>query len=275
MVKNQIGYKKEVELKKSFFEDFLILVGAVAEVWAISIIFSLSLSWDFVIFILLISSFQYFYDSIQEIFKIELNIGRKFSIKAIGLILFILIMIVVMIYLVVQNSTIFSLYFLLFLIVLGILYPFFLKPLTKSILGFKDFYVPIGWNLFIWFYFIYYSIPISAGIILFMIFVYLRDLVNASYCDIEDIEEDKAKGLNTLAIVWGEKKIVKFLQIFNIISILILISGYSILPSRALLLIIPILITGILISFGRRLRWRNFVVDIEYLVWLVVVLVGK
>jgi 4-hydroxybenzoate polyprenyltransferase len=271
MISQSSGYM----WKKILTEDFLVLFGALAEIYAISLIFNLPLTWDFVLFILAISSFQYFYDSIKEAFKVDFSIKKIFNFKAISLLFFILVMIAIMFYLVLKNGTILSLYFLLVLIILGILYPILLKPLTKKIVGFKDFYVPLGWNLFVLFYFVYYSIPISIGIIIFMIFVYLRDLVNASYCDIEDIKEDKSKGLKTLAVVFGKRKIVYFLQILNIGSIVLLLASYSILPKVALFLLIPILITMLLISVAKRLRWKNFVVDIEYIIWLIVILAGK
>jgi len=170
-----------------------------------------------------------------------------------------------------------SFFFLLLIIFLGIAYPYFFKKFTDRILGFKDIFVAICWNLIVPFYFIFNNYVFSLSLLFFLVFLFLRTLVDISFCDIKDIKEDKTKGLKTFAVYFGKEKMIVFLQILNFISILILFLGMlsKIFPNFTILLLLPVGLSIWQISKSKyNSNFSTILVDLEFFLWPLVLYLG-
>jgi len=173
-------------------------------------------------------------------------------------------------------STSWATLYLLLLVGLGILYPIYFKKLTKKYVGFKDIYVAVAWVLFEFFFFVYYPFGNLTTIIFLLLFMFTRDLMGASYCDIKDIELDKQNKLLTFASILGKNNLVKYLLAFNVISLILLSVGnvFGFLPSISAYLVIPILIITMLILIAkRRNKYPSFYIDLEYCIWFLLLII--
>ena len=256
-------------MKKNIIEDLFwgpifILLGGLAEIFALSLLLKTPLTWAFILIIVLTPGILYLFDFLEDKTDNDNLVQESAILNRTQKKLY-------------KFGNFNTLFIFLILLVMGILYPLFFKKITKKITGFKDIYVAISWNLFVVFYFAYYKIEIIPFVALLLFFIFTRDLVNASFCDLKDIEKDKTNNLLTFANVWGEKKLINFLQYINVLSIIILILGFFFFnaPASILLLIIPVVITFFFISKSFKSRhYYSWIVDIEYFIWAITFFIG-
>lgn len=268
---------KRIELILSdFVEEFITCLSAVALMVAVSILTNNKITLDFVLIILISNFIVYFFDFVgdptdqdfREKTEKKVVKTKKIFFQPLLCFLGLLILFLVLVY-----GNFQSLIFFVILLVLGICYPLFFKKMTKRIVGFKDIYVAVIWNLMVIFYLLYYSIDFNFGIILLLVFILIRDLLNASYCDIKDIEEDRQNGLLTFANYFGTRKFLTFFHFINLFSTLILILGfhYNLLPLISLSLIFPVILTSLLVHLWyRKGTFSTLAVDLEYFFWVII-----
>lgn len=271
---------------KLIWDDFIrggifTSISASALIISVSLILGKSIKNDFILIVFLLSVIIYFFNFIGELKDDFIDNRKEYLImknRKNFLLATIIFLTISSLYISLRLANTYSFIFILVFLSFGILYTLGLKKITNYIVGFKDIYVTICWNLIIPFFLIYHSYEINSSILFLMAFVFSRDLLNVSYCDIKDLEVDKKSGLLTFANVFGRNKLLGILQFLNIISIAILIIGTSLqlVNSIALYLLIPIILTGILIETSRRKNnFSTLFVDIEYTIWLLVLSLAK
>ena len=263
----------------------LLSLGLVSVVYTISLILSIKVTLDFLLIVYLGTESVFLYNRYKEL-KIDFlsNPERtehvKRHIKEIRFIVFLfpLILFIILIY----NKNFPGLIFAAFLILLGFFYSKFLKKITQKIIGFKDFFVALIGGLLVFFLMIYYAEPINPAFFLFFIFVFLKCFVNTTFFDIKDIEIDKKMGLKTLAVVFGQDKLIRILGVITILTMMPLIIGvyFEILPilSLALFLTVPYTFLYFEQLENKKIASSflyNVIVDGEFLFWPIFVFLGN
>lgn len=165
---------------------------------------------------------------------------------------------------------------------LGILFTIKGKIISKRIIGFKTLYTSLSWSILVPFTLIYCSqMKINFQIMLFVIFVFIRWIINTSFFDIKDMESDEKRKLKTIAIKLGRNNFLDFLQIINIVSIFPIIIGIFIfnLPVYSFFLTLTFFYTFYYICKARNndidiTKLSHVIVDGEYFVWPFMLLFG-
>jgi len=270
--------KTSIEIIKDVFWDiFFVAIGTVSEIIAISIIVEKPFNPIPLIIAFLSTLTIYLFDFARdEKDNIHYKSEHKLlASKRIAVLCIIIFSALSALFLALRFGSTSGFYILSIGLILSILYPIFFKNLTKKIVGFKDFFVAILWNLFIIFYLAFSNVSFDFGIIILLVVIFLRDFVNANYCDIKDIQEDREKGLLTIASIVGKTKLLKFVQALNILSILIiLLFKYTgALPISTVWLIIPIIFVMIMMANSKRAKYSTAIVDSEYVLWAIILLI--
>ena len=258
--------------------EMLAALSAVALMASISLIFRITITWDFIVIVLLLSVAVYFFDFFDD--ASDFNFTQeseekvvkkdKTYFKFITLALIITCLIIAYLF-----GSMWSLLYLILLVGLGTLYPLYFKNFTKKIVGFKDFYVAFAWVIFELFFFVYYSYDEKTIILLFLIFMFTRDFMGASYCDLKDVKLDKKNGLLTFASTLGNSKLILVLFIFNVLSLIILFFGlrFDIFPQTMTILYLPVAMTTLLIYVAKRKNlFPSYYIDLEYCVWFLLLI---
>lgn len=125
-----------------------------------------------------------------------------------------------------------SIFFGIFLLLLGLFFTDVFKKVTRRIVGFKSFYTSFSLSLLILFTTIYCSYQIDKKVFFFLLFCFLRFFIGTSYCDIKDMNIDKKNKLLTLPLIFGKDKFLTIIQIINLISLSLIIISifFNILP---------------------------------------------
>lgn len=176
-----------------------------------------------------------------------------------------------------------SLLFVLFAVATGILYTVYLKKLTQKIIAFKNIYVSFSWGLMALFPAYQYLIPEYIFFTLIYLFVSLRLLVNTTFFDIKDIKSDGINALKSIPVIYGKEGTLRLVSVLNVVSILPVAVGISInvFPTYTALLALFCVYSISYINKARtgsesNLRMLSyFMVDGEYLLWPLIVLIGK
>ena len=117
-----------------------------------------------------------------------------------------------------------SIFFGGFLLILGLLFTYKGKNISKRIMGFKSAYTAFSWALLPIFTAVYISYQINETLVLLFLFVFLRWLVNTITFDIKDIKIDTKEKLLTFPIVF-KNRLLKFLHVLNLLSFAPLLIG--------------------------------------------------
>ena len=177
-------------------------------------------------------------------------------------------------------SNLWALFFAATIFLLAILYTSVFKNLTKYIVGFKSMIAAFYYALVVILMAIYYSMPIDLAVILIFLFYYSRIFISNAVCDVKDIDGDRKRGLRTIAIALGEKGAMRFLNLFNILSGLILVFGIlvGVLPLLALSLLLTIPYTSYYLYLNSKIdakeMYTNAIVDGEFIFWILFVSIG-
>lgn len=116
--------------------------------------------------------------------------------------------------------------FILATVLVGMLYTFGLKGLTKKVPGFKNIYTALTWAIAGTFFIpLYYSMNLNLAFMLIFLFIFLKCLPNIIFFDIKDIEGDKKEGLKTVPVLIGKENTLNLLRGMNIIAFLPLFVG--------------------------------------------------
>lgn len=176
-----------------------------------------------------------------------------------------------------------ALLFVVFAVVTGLLYSTYFKNLTRRILAFKNIYVSLSWGLLSLFPAYEYSLSEDAFFAYIFIFVLLRLLVNTIFFDVKDLKSDGINGLKSIPVTCGKEGTLKLVSVLNIISNLPLAAGIllNVFPAYTVLLALFCLYSMFYINKARTEPDLNLgmlsylMVDGEYLLWPVVILIGK
>ncbi len=247
-------------------------VGAITEIYAISLIFGFRITFPFALATLIIISLIYVWDFFQE-YSYEIKRIHRISILT-SIILLTFSYLATLLFI----DSILSSIFLSILLVMSFFYNSYFKPITKRFPAFKDIFVVFCWNILILVLFLINNISNAGMICLFLLFVLSRDFVNVTYCDLKDISSDKKNKLKTLAAEVGVNGMIKINIFVSLLSVIFLISGYysGIFPKTILFLIIPVIFTTILILLSHNRRsYSPTNVDFEYIGWLLFTILGK
>ncbi|MCX6728398.1 MAG: UbiA family prenyltransferase [Candidatus Saccharibacteria bacterium] len=262
---------------------FLALGDAVA-LYVMAVVLNISVTWDFLVVIYLCvfaanlfnRSDESGHDALTNPVRVKVMdkyVRYFYPITAICLAISVL--------LILSYSNYAALLFAVLIFVIATLYTLLFKKMTKYVIGFKSFVAAFFYALMVFFLTIYYSVPVGAAAILMFAFYFIRIFISNAACDVKDIEGDKKRELKTFAIRMGENGAMRFLNILNIASGLLIIWGVyaNVLPvfSLALLLTVPYAIYYLYLNskMNSKEMYTNAIVDGEFLLWLPFLLIGK
>jgi len=167
------------------------------------------------------------------------------------------------------------------ILIIGILYSIGLKNLTKKITGFKNIYTSLSVSLLVVLISFHVGLSLNLTALFIGLFIFLRLLINSSFCDLKDMKTDKKKELKTFPIYFGKKKFLSFLHVLNFISLLCVILGIllDILPIFSLFLVLtyPIVIFYINKAKKSNVNIENLssgLVDGEFIFWPILLFLG-
>jgi 4-hydroxybenzoate polyprenyltransferase len=281
---------KTKEFLKFAWDEFiygghLLSFGAVSIVVTSAILLSISITWDFLVIVYLITYTVYLYNRFIEYDDDFLTNQKRTQhikryIKYMPCIVFCSVLVIVSMLL--RFSDFLGLTFGLSLLLFGLLYSISSKKITKNIIGFKSFYVSFIWASLVIFLVVYYSLSLNLFIFLLFIFVFLRWMINTIFFDIKDIESDKENNLKTIPILIGKRRTLNYLQIINILSFSLIVFGVliNIFPTFSLSLLILCLYS---FYYFKKANSKNvnisklscIIVDGEYLFWPIILFLSK
>lgn len=213
----------------AIFEEFvygghLLSIGASAIVLTVSILVDKPISLPLMLIAYLVTQIVYMADHRRDLDDGAINnLERSKHLRRIDKIYSRLIIgyIAILTILLVFFSNIHTVVFVSFLGLLGFFYP---KNITRSIVGFKNFYVASLWAISsVVLPYVYFSINIDTLFYYVFSFVLLRWLINTTFFDLKDINGDRKEGLKTFPVTIGAKNTLLMLSVYNIISGIILI----------------------------------------------------
>ncbi len=173
---------------------------------------------------------------------------------------------------------------IIFTLVLGFLGFFYLKNLTKTIIGFKNYYVAFLWAAAsVLLPYLFFSITFDKLFYFIFIFIFVRWLINTTFFDLKDVDGDRLEGLKTIPVVIGVNKTLYLLAFYNIISAFILLflvySRMIELSFISYLFFIIYTIAYLLLAVNadkEKIRKISYImVDGEYILWPIIMLVGR
>lgn len=169
----------------------------------------------------------------------------------------------------------------LFILAGGILYTEYFKKVP--VLGWKTYYVSFFWAILILLIPLFYKFDNLTPYLYFVIFIFLRGLVNTTFSDIKDIETDSKRKIKTFPVFWGKERALYILQFVNLISFAPIIIGIYTkdLPIISFLFALTILngiyyLTRAMKMSEKQLRlFSSILIDGEYIFWPLVIFIGK
>jgi len=261
----------------------LLSLGAVSIVYTAAVLLGIRITWDFMVIVYLGSYAPYIYNRYRELNKdfftnVERTRHLEKYVKNIPAMIALSVIIMMGIFL--YFNKIPALLFALLLFLISFSYSILFKGLSKKIIGFKNFYISLGWALLVVLLAIYYTFPMSWSILLISLFVYLRLYVNTNFFDIKDIESDKKEQLLTLPIVLGQEKLKMILNLINVLtSTPIIIGVFSrFLPFYSLTILFTIPYAFYYLNktkMGNNRFLYYVIVDGEYILWPIFILSSK
>ena len=155
--------------------------------------------------------------------------------------------------------------------------------MTERIVGFKNIYVSLSISSSLVLTAVFYNLSVANWmLVIVFIVLFLRLMINTSFCDIKDIKNDKKNNLLTLPIILGKKNLLIFLHTINLLFVIIILIGIylKILPLFSLFL--PV---SSIYSFFYIYKAKNKTTDIrsisstlvdgEFIIWPILLLLGK
>ena len=253
--KNMKKVMGNTHFKKFVISGLITSLCAPAISYALSVIFEVHLTLPFLLIIYFLPLTIYFFDFSYKQYRLSF-LAFLPAFFSVGLIL--------------KYSE--NKFLLIYLIALvsSLCYPIFLKDITKKIPLFKNFVVATMWAILVIIFSTYFELSFSYLYWIFFLLVFIRTFVDISYSDLKDINEDKSRGVKTLAVTVGIDKTIIILQLLNLLSglIIIILSLSGILPLISISLLVPIIFSTLSIYyFSRRSNFSTLVVDLEYLFW--------
>lgn len=174
--------------------------------------------------------------------------------------------------------------YFLALIIVGIFYSFGLKRFTQKMPAFKNIYTVIIWSLAGSFSVVFYNAQqIELVYILISLLIFLKMLPNAIFFDLKDIISDRKEGLKTIPVLLGKEKTIKLLYKLNIVALIPLLLGIylNVFPVFSSIMLLFFIYSGYYLyktsktKDGEEMKMYYFLADAEFMIWPVVLFVGK
>lgn len=277
-------------IKKFIIDEFVYgghLVSLASSTIALSamLLLNINIRWEFLIIAYLGTYCIYGYDHYKGInIDSSGNSTRTNHLKKYyGVIPFVLIAYGITFFLLIAYfGNITSIFFGGLLLLSSLFYTSKVKKMTTKIVGFKNIYTSFSVSLLIIFTAVYCSYPIGWLLFIIFAFLFLRLMIDTSFCDIKDMDTDIKLNLLTLPLYFGKQKFLSILHIINFLS-------FSLLLIAVIMQLVPVywLLLGIftIYCFFYIQKAKNpetnfqslssIVVDGEYLVWPILLFVGK
>lgn len=262
-------------------------LGLVGIVYISSFLLNLRADWEILLSTYLIFYPIYINDRFQGIqldqltnpertkhFKIYLSLMPKLIAFSI------LLLIILLFYIRNLNFSIFT----LILLLLGLLYPFYFKNLTKKIFAFKNFYVATFFAIVVTLPVFYHKLELNIDLIILlgilMLFVFLKTVLMQILLDCKDVETDKALRLLTLPVIISKEKSLIFLEISStvITTLILFISVFflEIFPSQVLILLLIIPFNFYSYKLARNKNYFGYILGSgEFVLWLLLIIITK
>lgn len=174
------------------------------------------------------------------------------------------------------------LFYTIALILLSVSYELFFKNFTRRVIGFKNYYSSMLFTLISFLMVLYYNTQITMSLALILVYIYLMSFMSTSYSDLKDINSDKKKGLKTIAVVLGKKKLLLFQWILStfVALFLVICVHFGLLPKFTLALLFGVLFNYFVFLLTTKKNIdMDFMVDVvsdsQYLLWLFLIILGK
>lgn len=251
---------------------FLVITAAL--IWKIT----LTLEWVVPIYFGIYGS--YLFNRYRELQKdIKTNPERtKYLLRRGNILLyFVLISFLVACLVPIVSNNYFTLEVVIILLFLGAGYSIFFKKISQKVIAFKNIYLSSVFCLIALFPLIHFQLLfLTPNVILILSFIFMRVLVNTSFCDIKDVEVDKKFGVLTIPSVFGLKRTKEILSTLTVISILPILVGviYGFLPLFSIFLITVIIYSLVYINYDKKRSTLYLLADGEGIIWLAATLLG-
>lgn len=213
-------------LKELVYGGHLLSLGASSIVLAMTLIDRLTVNLVLVILPYLLSQIIYNYNHYRE-FQIDIEsnperthyihtLSKRFQVR-------------IIVYLVVLCSLLLATNICVTTLILGVLVCGVLyteigkKYLSSKIIGAKNFYTASLGAITTLIVPCYYQVSLSSTFKVFIVFVFIRLLVNSIFFDIKDISADRKVGIKTIANQIGKIRTLRLLQFINLSSVVLLI----------------------------------------------------
>jgi len=286
---NQQIFKRLYTTKKFLCDEFIygghwLSLGASALVLSTMLLLRIPIRWEFLIVAYLCGLIIYGYDRYKDVAIDSVNNAKRanhlkkyyrfipFIFMGYGIAYFVLLL---------YFGTMESVLFGGVLVLIGILYTHRLKKLTTKIVGFKNYYTSFSVALSVVFTALYCSYQLNWLLLILFVFLFLRMMIDCSFCDIKDMDEDRKHKLLTFPVVCGKDRFLTILHIMNVVACFPIIIG-------VVLHVLPLFSLCILISsfysfyFIQKARYEqtdirsliSYVVDGEFTVWPLLLFFG-
>ncbi len=277
-------------IKNSILDEFvhgghLVSLASSAIALSAMLLLNITIRWEFLIIAYLGTYCIYGYDRYKgiNIDSSDNSTRTNHLQKYYGFIPFILIAYGVAFFsLMAYFGNITSIFFGGFLLFSSLFYTGKVKKMTTKIVGFKNIYTSFSISLLIIFTAIYCYYPIGWILFILFVFLFLRLMIDTSFCDIKDMETDKKLNLLTFPLYFGKQKFLLILHIINLLSLSLLLIAVIIklVPAYWLLLGIFTLYCFFYIQKAKNpvadfQSLSSIVVDGEYLLWPILLFAGK
>ena len=266
------------------YGDHWISLNSISVSLCTMLLLGLQIRWEFLLIVYLGTLSIYRYNHYKEIKLDEMsNFGRTNHLKKYEKMLPFTIFIFAILFFVflIYYGNLKSIFFGIFLLLLGFLFTGIFKKATRTVLGFKSFYTSFSFSLLIFFTTIYYSCQINKLVLFFILFCFLRFFIGTSYCDIKDMKIDKKRKLLTFPVVLGKQRFLTFIQLINLTSLFIVILAifFQIFPVYTLMLSFAFFYSFYYIIKSRDTSYDinslfAVIVDGEFIYWPFLLLVG-
>lgn len=280
---------KIIKIFKFIAEEFiygghLLSLGAAAIVITSAILLNETIDWTYPFIIYLIAYLGYLYNRYKEINEDILSSPERSNHlkKYHSFFPFIAVLVFFIIFgVLVYSNRLFSIIYIIIMLIGGISYTTFFKKITKKIIAFKNFFTALEWTIPVLFFPLFYSISFNKGLPIFILFIFIRILITNSFFDIKDLEPDKKNGLLTLPLVLGVKNFFRILFLLLFISYTILFFGIylDLLPyySLSFTLILPYNFFYLINAMKNKISSSRlyFVAGGEFVLWPIIIYLTK
>ena len=268
--------------KEIIFGGHLFATGSVSVIMACATVFIVPLSWDILLVSYLLFYVIYLYDYVEGASSDELtNAGRSRYIQCkgknkckIAAASFILV-----ISMIIFSNSLTTLAGLCIL-AMGLLYGNCFKKLTKRIPAFKNIFVSFVWAFMALFVFFYYDLPVTYGVIMLALFIFIRMMNIQILFDVRDVEGDRVEGLLTVPALLGNRNCPYILRSINLLSVIFVFMCVheGLLPFFALA-VIPVFYyaSGYIgqVAESRKDHSSYLLAACEPIMWSVLIMAGK